>query len=80
MVFDIFSKEKQKCRIFRNLLERDLQIKAGSQLIIVIRDTPGPNAYNVDPSILNQDPNKHFGFLDKSSRFRSASKGFLNGS
>ena len=40
-------------------------------------NTPGPTAY--DPaaalSLLNQDPNKHFGFLEKSNRWKSLSKG-----
>jgi hypothetical protein len=46
-------------------------------IIVALDDTPGPTAYDpaVALSLLNQDPNKHYGFLEKSTRWKSLSKG-----
>ncbi|KAJ3326292.1 hypothetical protein HDV06_000168 [Boothiomyces sp. JEL0866] len=40
-----------------------------------VSETPGPTAYSVDQSsIVNSDPNKHFGFLEKKERFKELIK------
>ncbi|KAK6094191.1 hypothetical protein MT418_005268 [Batrachochytrium dendrobatidis] len=39
-------------------------------LFQTVQDTPAPNAYSVDHSLLNHDSYKQFGFLDKSQRFQ----------
>ncbi|KAJ3404111.1 hypothetical protein HDV05_007355, partial [Chytridiales sp. JEL 0842] len=36
--------------------------------------TPGPNAYEVKSSLVSDDKTKHFGFIEKSKRFRSPKK------
>ena len=36
-----------------------------------MNDTPGPTDYNVKTSLLDENKNKHYGFIEKSKRFQS---------
>ncbi|KAJ3274909.1 hypothetical protein HDV01_001773 [Terramyces sp. JEL0728] len=48
---------------------------SGKNNLTIVTETPGPTAYSVDQSsILNNDPNKHFGFLEKKERFKELVK------
>lgn len=38
-------------------------------------DTPGPGAYDVNFSLLDASKHKHYGFLEKSKRFRDPKPG-----
>ena len=39
-------------------------------------DTPGPTAYDVQRPLADGNTHKHYGFLDKSQRFKAAAKGW----
>jgi hypothetical protein len=76
MVSIFVRNSESPCRHSPNRLSRDLPIVVSIVFDVDSIDTPGPGEYAVPSStLLNQDPNKHFGFLEKSDRFRAKSKG-----
>ncbi len=38
-------------------------------------ETPGPTAYDVKTTLIDQSSHKHYGFLDKAKRFRERGVG-----
>lgn len=45
----------------------------------LVQDTPGPTSYEIKNSLLDDARHKHYGFLEKSKRFRSPTKGLFCG-